>query len=209
MSVARQPSRLVAESDVVTPLEGGSYDGRVRFEVLGRLRVVDGCDRGGEAGAGLRLGGARQQLVLAMLLAEAKSVVSTHALVAGLWGDSPPSAARHTVQGYVSELRKLLGPVIEREGPGYVVRVDDSSLDSLEFEALISAGRAKLADDPAAAVALLRAALGLWRGTPFSGLDDACGVAAGENSSRAAPVVGARGSDRCRPGAGPSPRDRR
>ena len=130
-------------------------------------------DGGGEAGAGLRLGGARQQLVLAMLLAEAKSVVSTDALVAGLWGDSPPSAARHTVQGYVSELRKLLGPVIEREGPGYVVRVDDSSLDSLEFEALISRGRAKLADDPEAAAASLRAALGLWRGTPFSGLDDA------------------------------------
>ena len=85
---------------------------------------------------GLRLGGARQQLVLAMLLAEPNSVVSTDALVDGLWGDSPPSAARHTVQGYVSELRKLLGPVIEREGTGYVVRVDESSLDSLEFESL-------------------------------------------------------------------------
>ncbi|MBA2575432.1 MAG: BMP family ABC transporter substrate-binding protein [Euzebyaceae bacterium] len=144
----------------------------MRFDVLGRLRVVDGRGRGGEA-AGLRLGGARQQLVLALLLAEANSVVSTDALVDGLWGDSPPSAARHTVQGYVSELRKLLGPVIEREGPGYVVRVDDSSLDSLEFEALISRGRNELADDPVAAVASLSAALGLWRGAPFTGLDDA------------------------------------
>ncbi len=157
---------------MVTPLDDGSYDGRVRFDVLGRLRVVDGRGRGGEA-AGLRLGGARQQLVLALLLAEANSVVSTDALVDGLWGDSPPSAARHTVQGYVSELRKLLGPVIEREGPGYVVRVDDSSLDSLEFEALISRGRNELADDPVAAVASLSAALGLWRGAPFTGLDDA------------------------------------
>ena len=57
----------------------------------------------------MRLGGARQQLVLAMLLAESNEVVSTDALVDGLWGDSPPSAARHTVQGYVSELRKVLG----------------------------------------------------------------------------------------------------
>ena len=105
---------------------------------------------GGE-GAGLRLGGARQQLVLAMLLAEANTVVSTDALVDGLWGDSPPSAARHTVQGYVSELRKLLGPVIEREGTGYVVRVDESSLDSFEFESLIEQGRVELADDPEAA----------------------------------------------------------
>jgi DNA-binding SARP family transcriptional activator len=50
----------------------------------------------------LRLGGAPQQLVLAMLLAQPNSVVSTDALVDGLSGDSPPSAARHTVQGYVS-----------------------------------------------------------------------------------------------------------
>jgi basic membrane lipoprotein Med (substrate-binding protein (PBP1-ABC) superfamily)/DNA-binding SARP family transcriptional activator len=171
--VARLAHDVAVEGDAVTPFDDGSCGGRLRFEVLGRLRVVDGRDGGGEAGAGLRLGGARQQLVLAMLLAEANSVVSTDVLVDGLWGDSPPSAARHTVQGYVSELRKLLGSVVEREGPGYVVRVDDSSLDSLEFEALVQQGRAELADDPDAAAASLSAALGLWRGTPFSGFDDA------------------------------------
>ncbi len=148
MSVARRHSRSAA-SDVATPLEGGSYGGRVRFEVLGRLRVVDGDDPSGGEGAGLPLGGARQQLVLAMLLADANTVVSTDTLVDGLWGDSPPSAARHTVQGYVSELRKLLGPVIERDGEGYVVRVDD---------------------DPGAAASVLRAALQLWRGPPFTAL---------------------------------------
>jgi hypothetical protein len=78
----------------------------------GPLRVIDECNDASDDGAGLRLGGARQQLVLAMLLAQPYSVVSTDALDDGLWGDSPPSAARHTVQGYVSELRKLLGPVI-------------------------------------------------------------------------------------------------
>ena len=153
--------------------EDGSYAGGVRFEVLGPLRVVDECDHAGDDGAGLRLGGARQQLVLAMLLAQPNSVVSTDALVDGLWGDSPPSAARHTVQGYVSELRKLLGPVIERSGAGYVVRVDRASLDSLEFETLISDGRAALAEDPEVAAEMLRAGLRLWRGPPFSGLDDA------------------------------------
>ena len=172
VSVAREPSGFAAASDVVTPSEGDSYDGRVRFEVLGRLRAIDGDDRSGGEGAGLRLGGARQQLVLAMLLAEANTVVSTDTLVDGLWGDSPPSAARHTVQGYVSELRKLLGPVIEREGTGYVVRVDESSLDSLEFESLLERGRSQLADDPGAAANVLRAALQLWRGPPFTALDD-------------------------------------
>ena len=43
----------------------------------------------------------------------------------------------NNLQVQISSLRKLLGPVIEREGTGYVVRVDESSLDSLEFESLL------------------------------------------------------------------------
>lgn len=112
MSGDRRPPHVVADGDVVTPLGEGSYDGQVRCEVLGRLRVIDARGRRGDGGVGLGLGGARQQLVLAMLLAEANSVVSTDAIVDGLWGNSPPSAPRHTAQGYVSERRKLLGPVI-------------------------------------------------------------------------------------------------
>jgi DNA-binding SARP family transcriptional activator/basic membrane lipoprotein Med (substrate-binding protein (PBP1-ABC) superfamily) len=150
-----------------------SYARGVRFEVLGPLRVVDGCDHAGDDEGGLRLGGPRQQVVLALLLASPNSVVSTDALVDGLWGDSPPSAARHTVQGYVSELRKLLGPVIEREGTGYVARVDRSSLDSLEFAALVSEGRTELAEHPDVAAETLRTGLRLWRGPPFSGLAEA------------------------------------
>jgi basic membrane lipoprotein Med (substrate-binding protein (PBP1-ABC) superfamily)/DNA-binding SARP family transcriptional activator len=162
----------VADGDVVVPPDGGSYAGRVRFEVLGRLRVIDRSDSGGDDSAGLHLGGTRQQLVLAMLLAAPNSVISTDVLVDRLWEDSPPSAARHTLQGYVSELRKLLGPVIEREGTGYVVRVDSSSLDSLEFEELITKGRAELANDPQEAAAKLGQGLRLWRGSPFAGFDD-------------------------------------
>lgn len=168
----RPRPQLVADGDAAAPLDGGSYDNRVRFEVLGRMRVVDGRDCGGDDAAGLHLGGTRQQVVLAMLLAEPNSIISTDALVDRLWGDSPPSAARHTLQGYVSELRKLLGPVIEREGTGYVVRVDSSSLDSLEFEELITRGRAELADDPQQAAATLGEGLRLWRGSPFAGFDD-------------------------------------
>lgn len=144
----------------------------MRFEVLGRLRVIDRRDASADDAAGLHLGGTRQQLVLAILLAAPNSVVSTDALVDRLWGDSPPSAARHTLQGYVSELRKLLGPVIERAGSGYAVRVDSSSLDSLEFEKLITRGRAQLANDPLEAAATLGEGLRLWRGSPFTGFDD-------------------------------------
>ena len=102
------------------------------------------------------------------------SVVSTDALVDGLWGDSPPSAARHTVQGYVSELRKLLGPVIEREGPGYVVRVDElvAGLVRVRGPDRATAGRSspRIPERPQRRCGLR---LRLWRGPPFSGLDDA------------------------------------
>lgn len=171
MCMAQQPRHSVVDSRVVTTPVDRSYDGDVRFEVLGRLRVIDGRERGDGATSGLPLGGARQQLVLAILLAEANAVVSTDALIDGVWADAPPNAARHTVQGYVSELRKVLGPVIAREGPGYVVRVDDSSLDSLAFETLISQGRRELAGDVVTAVASLTAALRLWRGPPFTDLN--------------------------------------
>ena len=68
--MARQPGPCAAEDEVVRRPDGGSYSGGVRFEVLGRLRVIDGRERGGDEGAEVRLGGARQQLVLAMLLAD-------------------------------------------------------------------------------------------------------------------------------------------
>ncbi len=173
---ADEPSALGAAQR-----DGGSYDHRVRFEVLGRLRAMAGDHPSGGSTAGLRLGGARQQVVLAMLLAEANTVVSTDSLVDGLWGGSPPSAARHTVQGYVSELRKVVGPVIEREGTGYVVRVDERALDALVFEALIAEGRSRLADDPATAADVLGVALALWRGPPYDGLDDS-GVLSAERA---------------------------
>lgn len=134
----------------------------MRFSVLGTMR----------AGDGLNLGGPKQQLVLARLLCEPNRPVPTDTLVQGLWGDDPPGSARHTVQSYVSELRMLVGDVIQPEGRGYRVHVDATSLDSLEFEALISEGHSLRGTDAEAASTILRRALDLWRGTPFLGLDD-------------------------------------
>jgi basic membrane lipoprotein Med (substrate-binding protein (PBP1-ABC) superfamily)/DNA-binding SARP family transcriptional activator len=150
-----------------------AYHSTVRFEVLGPTRVVATAGAGAAAGrpdAPLVLGGPKQRLVLALLLAHPNTVVSLDRLVDGLWGDDPPDSARHTVQSYVSELRKLLGPVIERVGAGYRVQVDRRTLDVLEFEALIADGRAAAAVDPVSGADALEAALALWRGRPFDDL---------------------------------------
>ena len=207
VSVARQ-NPAVGEGVVAGSLETGSYSGGVRFEVLGRLRVIERRRPVAAMRAfGVRLGGARQQLVLAMLLAEPNSVVSTDALVDGLWGDSPPSAARHTVQGYVSELRKVLGPVIEREAGG---------LRGPRRRLVARLVRVRVTRQPGAGRARRRSGgcggdcCGLrWDcggDAPFTGLDDASVLLAERTRLVAAPVVGARGLCRCRVGVGSPPR---
>jgi basic membrane lipoprotein Med (substrate-binding protein (PBP1-ABC) superfamily)/DNA-binding SARP family transcriptional activator len=158
---------------VPAPSTTGSYDDVVRFEVLGRLRALLPV----EAGVGgpvpePPLGGPKQQLVLALLLAQPNTVVSVDRLIDGVWGATPPDSARHTLQSYVSELRKSLGEAIERDGTGYSVRVDQRGLDSLEFEARVSEARARLDRDPAGAAADLGAALALWRGRPYEDFPD-------------------------------------
>jgi hypothetical protein len=68
----------------------------------------------------------------------------------------------------VSHLRKLLGAdALETRPPGYVLRVDPECLDLARFERLVADARtAKPEERPA----LLREALGLWRGAPLADL---------------------------------------
>jgi basic membrane lipoprotein Med (substrate-binding protein (PBP1-ABC) superfamily)/DNA-binding SARP family transcriptional activator len=141
----------------------------VRFEVLGPLRVTAPVAPGGATRSRTErpLGGPKQRLVIALLLAEPNSTVSVERLIDGIWGETPPETARHTLQSYVSELRKALGEMIERDGSGYVIRVDRTSLDALELEDRVSEARLRLEHEPDAAAMELEAALALWRGRPF------------------------------------------
>jgi DNA-binding SARP family transcriptional activator len=87
--------------------------------------------------------------VLALLLAEPNVTVSVDRLIDGVWGEDPPDSARHTLQAYVSELRKVVGDVIDRDGIGYVLRASRSDLDALDLEARVSealAGRTRPGD---------------------------------------------------------------
>jgi hypothetical protein len=80
----------------------GDAPEQVLFLVLGSFEVrVDGRTAA--------LGGARQRLVLAGLVAHANAVVSTDRLVDLVWGDEPPDTALTTVQKYVHRLRGSLG----------------------------------------------------------------------------------------------------
>ena len=138
----------------------------MEFQVLGPLQVVDG-------GQPLSLGGRRQRLVLACLLARANRPVTTATLIDEVWGDDPPEAARNSLQSYVSHLRKALGTDRLVNAPGgYVLEVATADIDAGRFETLVQQTRADAHADPADVVATLDAALALWRGPAFADLAD-------------------------------------
>src|SRR4051794_32920343 len=100
----------------------------MEFGILGPLEVRRD---GGE----LPLGGPKQRAVLALLLLHANEVVSRDRLLDGLWGERPPPTAAHTLDNYISRLRKTLGDRrISRRPPGYVLDVLPGELDLERFE---------------------------------------------------------------------------
>ena len=66
-----------------------------------------------------------------------------------------------------------------RRGRGYLLRVEEGTLDLVRFEQRIAAGQQALAEGrPAAAVGLLTDGLGLWRGEPLAEFADQAFAAA-------------------------------
>ena len=91
------------------------------FRLLGPFEAL-------REGVPLELGGLKQRALLTLLLLNANEVVSRDRLVEDLWGEHPPKDAPHTVQVFVSRLRKSLGAgVIDTRAPGYVVRTECST----------------------------------------------------------------------------------
>src|SRR5436309_5789456 len=135
----------------------------MEFRILGPLQVLD-------EGREVRLGGAKQRALLALLLLDPNRVVSRDRLIDELWNTDPPDTAATALQVYVSQLRKALGrDLILTQPPGYLVRVSDGELDLDRFEQLVAKARG---EESAEAARLLREALGLWRGAPLAELGD-------------------------------------
>jgi len=143
----------------------GPQTGVVEFGILGAVVVR-------QEGVELDVGGPKPRALLAVLLLRANAPVSRDRLIETLWGERAPASAGHNLDSYVSRLRKALGAErIERQAPGYLLRVGSGELDLERFEALLEQGRAAAAvGDPAAARDALDAALALWRGPALADL---------------------------------------
>jgi DNA-binding SARP family transcriptional activator len=117
--------------------------GRISVDLLGGLRV-----RAGGATMGPRdLGGTKPRHVLLALLLHRGSPVPKERLISLLWGGSPPSRARTTLEGYVCILRKRLQPgqavrgsLITTVAGCYAIDLGRVDLDVLRYERLAAEG---------------------------------------------------------------------
>ena len=133
----------------------------MKFRILGALDVLDGPRPA-------TLAGAKQRLLLAVLLAARGRRVSRDVLSDALWPDRPPADSIHALDLQVSRLRRVVGAqrLITQDG-GYRLDVSGATVDADRFAALVAESDGC---SPAEAVKRLRAALGLWRGPPFGEL---------------------------------------
>jgi DNA-binding SARP family transcriptional activator len=140
--------------------------GGVDYRILGSLEAA--------RGEALPIGGPKQRTVLALLLLGANRVVTTDELIEALWTTTPPGKPQTAIQGYVSQLRRVLDPdnpfeVIRTEPAGYRLPVGPDDLDLFRLETLLRGGREALEDGRTdAAARTFRDALALFRGPPLA-----------------------------------------
>src|SRR3954447_26373590 len=108
----------------------------IEYRLLGRLEVL----RDGDP---VDLGSQRQRALLALLLANVGTVLSTDRILDELWGDAGAADKHNSLWVYVSGLRGALGPdrpkrsegtVWLTRSPGYVASVDPADIDIGRFE---------------------------------------------------------------------------
>jgi DNA-binding SARP family transcriptional activator/DNA-binding beta-propeller fold protein YncE len=135
----------------------------VRFRILGPLDLANGAGPHS-------LDAPKQRALLAVLLLHPNETVSSERLIDELWGERPPATAMKVLQTYVSQLRRIIGAeAIETRPPGYLLRVDEDTLDATAFRRLAGDGRRLAAESRHEdAAARFREALALWRGPPLA-----------------------------------------
>jgi predicted ATPase/DNA-binding SARP family transcriptional activator len=115
------------------------------------------------------LTGARQRLVLAMLLLDANQLVPADRLIDELWGADLPQDPPGALRTQISRLRRALGPAgdgLVTAGGGYRLSLQRGQLDAARFEDALAAATRATGQE---ALQILDQGLGLWRGPALAG----------------------------------------
>lgn len=138
--------------------------------------------------------GPRRRAVLARLALAGGRAVSVDELLDDVWPGEIPDSGKRALHSHISRLRAHLGAAggrLERMPGGYRLRLEADELDAAEVQQLAARARELLAGGaagpgggpasatgPAAAVTLLRDALGRWRGAPLDEFPEVASLAA-------------------------------
>lgn len=146
-----------------------SLQAEVKFGILGPVEIYDDVRH-----RRIRPNSPMQRNLLVALLVKDGAVVSSDTLMYELWGDYAPEKAANALQAHITRLRRLLRQSEpDRTGPGrittgvngYALQVAPAETDAWHFTSMTAEAKRMTSQDPAQAVELFRAALGLWRGT--------------------------------------------
>ena len=166
------------------PVMGGDpAGGGVVVALLGAVEV------GPAGGVMAPVAQPRLRVLLGLLGVTEGRVVTTEALVDGLWGEEWSPGRERNLHALVYQLRRRLAALepgkgrgrLARAGAGYRLTLGPGELDVAAFRDLARLGReAARAGDAAGARELFGQALGLWRGAALADAAPLCGRLAGE-----------------------------
>lgn len=143
----------------------------MEFRLLGPVEVVS------DTGEALSLAREKERRLLAILVMNAGRVVPKEKLIFHVRDDNPEGVTEGTFRSYLTHVKQVVdgagdqARLVTRDG-GYELQVPPSCVDERRFSQLRHRADVAARDgNPALAVALLRSAEALWRGTALGDLD--------------------------------------
>lgn len=137
----------------------------MRFEALGPVRVL--IDDGP-----IELRPAQRRL-LASLLLDHGSWVTTDTLVDRMWGEAVPNTARSSLHVHLSAVRRQVPGVVNTGQGRYLLDLDEHQLDVSDFGALVAESVGQMNHGHFRdATDLASRAIAMWRGTPYQELEE-------------------------------------
>src|SRR4051794_27815622 len=112
----------------------------IRYAILGSIELRDGDRR-------IAMSGPRQVALLAMLLVNANSALSSDRLIDALWTDASAAGAVKRLRTAIGRLRRTLDPGLHGDpalrtiAGGYLLAVGPGELDADVFQARTEEGR--------------------------------------------------------------------
>lgn len=132
------------------------------------IRLLGSIEVAVEGSSDIRIGAAKARWLLAFLALNIGRSRSVESIIQALWGDRAPPSAPNLVQGYISDLRKIIGhESIRTTGDGYCLAAEGVSVDVMRVRELMFRARAAITSKPQTAVALLDEVIDVHVGVPF------------------------------------------